>query len=68
MLTQILEFCRLDDQLVDLVRNIELIIWFEVTTRELLSNSVKNLDCPCILDLLDLIRDETISHAGWLRN
>lgn len=51
MLAKILQLCRLNDELVDLVDDIKLLILLEVATVQLLDNAVQDLDGSGILRL-----------------
>ena len=64
MLAEIFELGRLNDELIHLIRNIEFFVWFEVTSSELLSNTIQDFNCPGILHLGHLVSSVDVGHAA----
>jgi hypothetical protein len=64
MLAEIFELSCLNNELIHLIRNIEFFVWFEVTSSELLSNTIQDFDSPSILYLGHLMSSIGIGHAA----
>jgi hypothetical protein len=65
MLAEVFEFRSLDDQLVDLLVHREFVVRFEVSAGKLLRDTVKYLNCSCVLYLGHLVRAIAVCHAAW---